>query len=166
MNGSDSNYEHIPSGVYKDKKELAKDHKSSAIISISMGTIGFVFILLSWFGLLPFYFGGQGNVLTHLVMGIFFVALILLGISSALSIKKLHTMGTKEDDVRAQFKVFIEERFQAELLQNIRCANEEEGYFQRMSYMREIVKQECNIPNLKADLVEHMLDEYYDEVFS
>ena len=67
----------LPSNVYQNYEDKAEDHKSSAYSFLIIGGIGLAVVILSWFELIPFSFGGSGNIFTHGILFAFFVIFIV-----------------------------------------------------------------------------------------
>lgn len=154
-----------PSNIYQNYMEKAEDNKSSAISFLIVGLVGVVVVALSWFGKLPFYIGGKGNWFSHGVMGAFFILFIIIGIVSALNVRKYKDLIHKEADSKSELNKFLEEQFTNVLLSQITAETEEEAYFKRMAYMRKkVVDAFPELANQGA-FVESLLDEHYDNIF-
>ncbi|MFI3237110.1 MAG: hypothetical protein R3Y47_03660 [Lachnospiraceae bacterium] len=155
----------VPSGVYENSAEKAKEYKSTAVTLIGMGGIGVILMLLSWFGLLPFYFGGEGNVLMHGVMILFFGGILAGGIHSAMSVKELNAQAQYDDKGKEVLLDFCKEYFTKALLDRAVSGTMEEAYFERMNYMRGQVKFHLSEEKIPEALMEATLEEHYDSLY-
>ena len=155
----------LPSNVYQNYEDKAEDHKSSAYSFLIIGSIGLAAVLLSWFELIPFSFGGSGNIFTHGILFSFFVIFIVVGIVSAKSVGKYKELATKEASDLQNLEKFLNEQLTKELLAEISAETEEEAYFKRMAYMREQVAQAFPEMEQASAFVEMHLDEHYDKLF-
>ena len=154
-----------PSNIYQNYAAKAEENKSSAISFWVIGVLGAVLVALSWFGMLPFSIGGQGNWFSHGVMFAFFIMFIIIGFVSAKNAGKYKELVNKEADSKSELEKFMEEQFTKELLSRIQAETEEEAYFRRMTYMRKnVVEQFPDLAN-RGSFVESLLDKYYDEIF-
>ncbi len=154
-----------PTNIYQNYAAKAEENKSSAISFWVVCTLGAIVVALSWFGLLPFSIGGQGNWFSHGVLFVFFIIFIIIGFVSAKNAGKYKDLVAREADSKSELEKFMEEQFSKELLSRIQAETEEEAYFRRMTYMRKSVVEK--FPDLanKGAFVESLLDKHYDEIF-
>lgn len=157
--------EYTPAGVYTNNAEKAAENKSSAYSFLLVGVLGCIFVALSWFGILPFSFGGAGNWFSHGVMLIFFIAFLIVGIVSAKNVGKYNRLASEEKESKSAFEAYLETQFTEEILSGIEAETEEEAYFARMQYMRNKVREDLGEKELDPSFVESILDAYYDKVF-
>ena len=155
----------IPSSIYQNNVTKANENKSSAISLIVIGVIGAVFVALSWFGKLPFAIGGSKNLMSHSVLFVFFVLFVILGIVSALSVKKYKDLALTEDETKEKLLSYLKETFTKEILEEIVEESDEETYFKRMNYMRTYLSENLIQENIDETFIESMLDDYYDTLF-
>ena len=89
--------------------------------------------------MIPFSFGGSGNIFTHGILFAFFVIFIFVGIVSAKNVGKYKELATKEASDLNELEKFLAEKLTYDVLSEITAETEEEAYFKRMTYMREQV---------------------------
>lgn len=155
----------LPSGVYQNYDSKAAENKSSAISLLIVGFLGAVVVALSWFEKLPFSIGGSRNLMSHSVLFVFFVTFIILGIVSALNVKKYKNMVHMEQDAKNVIYDYLKANFSKEFLEEVSAESDEEAYFNRMNVMRDTFKEAFAEKEYDETLLEALLDEYYDEVF-
>lgn len=155
----------LPSNVYQNYEDKAEDHKSSAYSFLIIGGIGLAIVILSWFELIPFSFGGSGNLFTHGILFVFFVIFIVVGIVSAKSVGKYKELAMKEASDLQELQNFLAEQLTKEALSEITAETEEESYFKRMAYMREQVAKAFPEMEQTSSFIEVHLDEHYDKLF-
>lgn len=155
----------LPSNVYQNCDSKAAENKTSAISFLLIGTLGAVFVALSWFQKLPFSIGGFGNWFTHGTLFVLFVIFAFIGIISAKNVSKYKELAKKEADEQSTLKAYLAEQFTQKVLSDICAETEEEAYFKRMSFMREQVMQAFPDSAFDDTFMEALLDEYYDSVF-
>lgn len=163
--GEETEEAKLPSNMYQNCDSRAAENKTSAISFLLIGTLGAVFVALSWFGRLPFSIGGSGNWFTHATLFSMFVIFALIGIVSAKNVGKYRELAKKEADEQNTLKAYLAEQFTKEVLSEIGAKTEEEAYFKRMSFMREQVMQAFPDSAFDDTFMEALLDEYYDSVF-
>lgn len=155
----------LPSNVYQNYEDKAEDHRSSAYSFLIIGSIGLAVVILSWFELIPFSFGGSGNIFTHGILFAFFVIFIFVGIVSAKNVGKYKELATKEASDLNELEKFLAEKLTYDVLSEITAETEEEAYFKRMTYMREQVLEAFPEMSQNKSFVEVHLDEHYDKLF-
>ena len=155
----------LPSNVYQNYEDKAEDHRSSAYSFLIIGSIGLAVVILSWFDLIPFSFGGTGNIFTHGILFAFFVIFIFVGIVSAKNVGKYKELATKEASDLNELEKFLAEKLTYVVLSEITAETEEEAYFKRMTYMREQVLEAFPEMSQNKSFVEVHLDEHYDKLF-
>ena len=154
-----------PSNVYQNYKGKVEDNMSSAYSFFIVGALGCVIVVLSWFGLLPFYIGGKGNWFNHGIMLVFFIIFVFIGIVSAKNAKKYKELASEEADTQSELKKYMEDTFSYEILNEISAETEEEAYFKRMTYMRQQVAESFPTETENRAFIEALLDEHYDKIF-
>ncbi|MCD7806473.1 MAG: hypothetical protein LUH19_03920 [Lachnospiraceae bacterium] len=151
---------------YVRSADKAEENRSAATAFLFVGILGVVLTVLSFVGLLPFSFGGQGNLFTHGILLAVFLAMIVIGINSARSVSGYEAAAQAENDLEQEVRDYAKEHFTREDLERIAADAGEEGYFQRMSYMRRQVNEHFAPKDLPPSMVESVLDEVYDGLFS
>lgn len=154
-----------PSNVYQNFETKAYENKSSAICFLVMGAIGVAIVALSWFGMLPFTIGGEGNWFTHGILLAFFIFFIAVGIISAKNVGKYKALAVKESGNKSELESYLEEKFTVDVLGTICAETEEEAYFKRMAYMRQVVAKDWADANYNQTFMESLLDAHYDKLF-
>lgn len=153
--------------AYKSVKERAADHKSSAIILISLGVIGLTVIILMATGVLSFVpLSGLGSIIMYVVMGAFFLMFIVMGILSAKSYKELKIVDSGEDNEIKKLDEFCKQNLTREIIDakvSSLITDETQEYFYRAEYMRHVITNE--FPNLTSSFVEDYIDTKYGELF-
>ncbi len=154
-----------PSAVYQNNNMKAEENKASAWSLLIVGFVGVVVVVLSWFEKLPFSIGGSRNLLSHSVLFAFFVIFIILGIVSALNVKKYTNLISVEQNTKNDILEYLKANFSKESLEELTTDSDEEAYFHRMTFMREKFKADFEENKYDETLLEALLDDYYDSLF-
>ena len=96
---------------------------------------------------------------------LFVVIFIVVGIVSAKSVSKYKELAAKEASDLQKLEKFLQEQLTREALSEITAETEEEAYFKRMAYMRELVVKAFPEMEQNQSFVEMHLDEHYDKLF-
>ena len=154
------------STVYQNKHEKAEEYKSSASALMIVGILGIVLIVINELDVLPFSLDFN-KPMVYGVMGTVFVLFIIFAIYSMAQYKKILKQADVEDDIVRQIKEFLDVHFSKEQVLSGESGDgksEEQLYFQRTARMKtELTKQFTDIEDV---LIEKMVDDHYDELFS
>lgn len=148
--------------VYESNEEKAKENKSSAIVLFAVGILGILFLLLCFFGVIPFRF----REFVYIVMGAFFLILIVLGIISMVNSGRLSKSANSENDLTDSIRKWCLETFDAsEIDREVLDGETDESilYFKRTQWMKDKIRTQ--FVNLDEAFLDYFLDNIYDEIF-
>ena len=155
-----------PAKEFKTVEEKRSDLKSSGIMLTAFGVAGIVFMVLVIIGVVPLNFSGFNAIIAYSIMGIFFGALLVSGIVSFVSLKKI---GSDSETEKAKLKE-LNEWCVANLSKEIVMKNvpgnvdeDEQVYFERFDYMKEAILGA--FPDLGDDYAEYYTEQKYSEYF-
>lgn len=155
-----------PAKEFKTVEEKRSDLKSSGIMLTAFGVAGIVFMVLVIMGVVPLNFSGFNAIIAYSIMGIFFGALLVSGIVSFVSLKKI---GSDSETEKAKLKE-LNEWCVANLSKEIVMKNvpgnvdvDEQVYFERFDYMKEAILGA--FPDLGDDYAEYYTEQKYSEYF-
>jgi hypothetical protein len=153
--------------MYVNPDTKVEDYRSTAWSFTIVGAAGIVLVVLLNLGLLPFQLPADRSVMMSIVMGIMFLILLLIGIGSFLSLKRLSAAAKSENSLEAEIKEwFLGEytesmkNFSAEETQD---DTDEELYYPRYRRMSELIL--AKYPGLSEDFLDHVIEELYSELF-
>lgn len=147
---------------YQSNEQKAKDNWSSAIVLFVVGGLGFAFLLLSYFGILPFSFRG----FVYIVMGSLFIILFAMGFVSMKNSKVLDKKAEKENLLYETMSKWSKENLIASMIDDELendDLSENEKYFKRVQIMKD--KIQVQFLNLDESFLDHFVDEIYDDIF-
>lgn len=173
---AESDQEEIPEKVpvyhaYQNSAAKAEDNRSSAYTLLFVGIVGFIIVLLIFVGVIPFYrSAGTTKYLVCGVMGALFVLFIVFGIVSMRNSKILFIKAESEDSLLSEMTKWCREHLSAQQIDDELSAEEaweqmaeEQKYFKRTDKMKKSISDK--FMNLDEALLEHFVDEYYQELF-
>jgi len=163
--------------VYQNKKERAAEYKSSAWALLVVGIAGIAFIIVNELGILPFQLNFN-KFMVYGVMGTLFVLFILFAVYSLIQSGKILAEAEAEDALSEQMRQYLLQHFAkekpfagspaekaSELQEEYReDGGEESLYFSITSEMKEALEQEFE--DAPKALIEHLVDEYYEQSFA
>lgn len=154
--------------AYQNSAAKAEDNRSSAYTLLVVGGIGFIAVLLIFFGILPVYQNaGITKYLVCGVMGAMFVLFIVFGFVSMRSSQVLFSKAETEDSLLAEMTKWCQENLSAakvdEGLFEKENLAEEQKYFKRAERMRKLISDK--FLNLDEAFLDHFIDEYYQTLF-
>ena len=164
--------EKIPvSHAYQNSAAKAEDNRSSAYTLLFVGILGFIIVLLIFVGVIPLYRNvSTTKYLICGVMGALFVLFIVFGIVSMRNSKILFIKAKSEDSLLSEITKWCQEHLSAQLIDDGLSRDEsweetaeEQKYFRRTDKMKKIISDK--FMNLDEALLEHFVDEYYQELF-
>ncbi|MBD5475181.1 MAG: hypothetical protein HDR17_04235 [Lachnospiraceae bacterium] len=157
--------------AYQNSAAKAEDNRSSAYTLLFVGIVGFILVLLVFMGVIPIYrSSGTTKYLVCGVMGALFVLFIVFGAVSMRNSKILFIKAKSEDSLLSEMTKWCEEHLSAQQIDDglfVAEAGEnipdEQKYFKRTDKMKSIINDK--FMNLDEALLEHFVDEYYQELF-
>ncbi len=151
--------------LYGDKKTRAEDYKSSAYTLALVGGGGILFLVLHALGLIPLSFPGPTRMMLYGVMGVMFVIFLVSAVLAWKSYKRLLVEDVDDKALIEEAKAFLSEITVEQLDAKIDLSDtpDEMKYFKRMPMIKKLLEEK--FPDMAAELVEHLADEYYDEHF-
>lgn len=153
--------------VYQNSAAKAEDNRTSAYTLLFVGILGFILVLLVFVGVIPFYRNNDtGKYLVCGVMGAMFVLFIVFGIVSMRNSKILLIKAKSENSLLSEMTKWCKENLSIEQIDAglfEEATAEEQKYFRRTDKMKTIIGDK--FMNLDEALLEHFVDEYYQELF-
>ena len=153
--------------AYRNSAAKAEDNRTSAYTLLLVGILGFVLVVLVFTGVIPFF---RNTDTTRYfacgVMGALFVLFIVFGVVSMRNSKVLLIQAQSENSLLSELKKWCEENLGAERIDSGLFEEEipdEQKYFKRTDKMKAIINDK--FMNLDQGLLEHFVDEYYQELF-
>lgn len=147
----------------------AENYKSSAYALFIVGIIGLVFLILTYFKLIPINLAPNINLLFYIVMGIMFVIFIVIGVKSLSMSKVIAASSKDEEDLTDRINTYFENGFTGDSLDKIAFSveekplSEEEMFFPRSQAIRnEIVK---NFGSLDESYLTEMTENIYSKLY-
>ncbi len=156
-------------GEYVSAASKSEEHRSSGIILICVGIIGASVLILFWLGVFPIQLSTYGLILIAVLM----VAMIAMGIYSLMSSKRLKNLVTEEEKVQKEIEQFMETQLTGSLVgvavteaygEDALKESDEKLYFYRFEIMKSKIKEA--FPNQKEAMLEALLEDSYDAIFS
>lgn len=150
--------------VYVHSSKKAEEFKSGGFSLLFVGIIGFVFILLVVFNVIPLHMNLFSKYLVIGVMGTLFVLFIVMGILSVKSYKKFEIKATEEDSLTKNLTSWCLENIKKEKIDSdLEDAGDELLYFLRTEKMKEMITQK--FMNLDEVFLDSFIDDIYPEIF-
>lgn len=153
--------------AYRHSAAKAEDNRVSAYTLFFVGIVGFALDLLVFTNVLPIlHTTGTARYFVCGVMGTMFVLFIVFGVVSMRDSKILLVQAQSEDSLLSELKKWCEENLHAEQIDSglfEEEMSEEQKYFKRTDKIKEIINDK--FMNLDQALLEHFVDEYYQELF-
>lgn len=157
--------------AYQNSAAKAEDNRSSAYTLLFVGIVGFIIVLLIFVGVIPLYRSvSTTKYLICGVMGALFVLFIVFGIVSMRNSKILFIKAKSEDSLLSEMTKWCQEHLSAQQIDDGLSMEEawedmaeEQKYFKRTDKMKKIISDK--FMNLDEALLEHFVDEYYQELF-
>ncbi len=152
---------------YQNSAAKAEDNRTSANMLLGVGIVGFIFVLLVFVDIIPVYQStGINKYLVCGVMGALFVLFIVCGVVSMRNSKILLIKAKSEDSLLSELARWCRDNLHAEEIDRELFEEgipEEQKYFRRTDQMKKIINDK--FMNLDEALLEHFVDEYYQELF-
>ena len=156
------------SNVYVSSNSKAGEAKDSAYALLIVGIIGMVADILTFLGYIPLGMSAVRRGISCGILGIFFLALIICGLVSFKSIKRLRASGTKENELELAIKKWAGDNLSMENIDekahiDSNNADNEENFFKR----NEIIKKEiCNkFLNLDDGYLDYISEIIYTDIY-
>ena len=151
-------------GVYVESSKKAEEFKSGGVSLLFVGSIGFLFILLVLFNVVPLHMNLFSKYLIIGVMGTLFMLFIVMGVLSVKSYKKFEIKASEEDILTKKLTSWCKENMQKEKIDSdIEETSEELLYFIRTEKMKEMITHK--FMNLDAAFLDSFIDDIYPEIF-
>lgn len=154
---------------YVKAKDRAADYKSSAYALLMVGIAGAAFLILTYLNIIPINLAANINALFYIVMGIMFVAFIIVGIKSLSAAKVIAGTADDEDELTAKIYTFFNENHTVESIdklaldETIICSAEEEKFFPRSLCIKKIIIE--NFGELDDAYVTELTETVYSDIF-
>lgn len=153
------------SSDYTSSAKMAEENRSSAFALIGVGLVGIVFVLLAFFGVLPF--NPRNKYLIYGVLGAMFVLFFVMGCISFKNAKTFAKKAISENSLNDSIKEWCLANLTKEVIDSsfqTAGKSEEELYFYRATFMKQ--KLNNQFMNLDQSFIESMIDDcLYDLTF-
>lgn len=156
---------------YRSSALKAEDNRSSAYMLLAVGGIGFIVVVLIFFGVIPLYQNaGVSKYLVCGVMGALFVLFIVFGVVSMRDSKLLLIKAKSETSLRSEITKWCLENLDRAAVDSLMQEEdageeltEEEMYYKRTEKMRGAI--EDKFMNLDEAFLDDFVDAYYQEIY-
>lgn len=150
---------------FVSKKEKVSDYKSSGITLLILGSLGLIYVILAFLGVLPFVHLSGYSYVIYSIVGVVFAILIYFGISSLAKVKSTKAEALKEDAQINDVRDFFDKTMTSEFIDSDLQLTEDDNlnFFMRNEKMKAVLKS--NYPELKEGFIEELIDEKYSEIF-
>ena len=153
--------------AYQNSAARAEDNRTSAYTLFFVGILGFACILLIFTGVIPIFQNADTTrYMVCGVMGALFILFIVFGVVSMRDSRILLIQAQSEDSLLSELTKWCKENLSAETIDRELFngdISDEQKYFKRTDKMKAIINDK--FMNLDQGLLEHFLDEYYQELF-
>lgn len=150
---------------YIDTSDRAENYKSGASVLIGVGIIGIIVLVLVNLGIISLPVPASTLSLINIVMGLLFVAFVILGINSFTVYKKIQKIADEEDSIEDKIDAWADSELDIESLK-INDSDEDSDeikYFNRTESLRKQVEEK--FPELDPSFKEHIIEDLYDRIF-
>ena len=157
-----------PEKIYHSSKEKADDARSSAIILTITGILGLTFEALVVFHVLPLSINGTPGKVLYGFMALVFLGLIISGIMSVFTAKRLRASIVDESKIRDEILAFCKNEAVDtvnKMIQGGDDSADESVYFARIDFLKSAIKRESKFKDVEDSTIEGLLDENYQELF-
>lgn len=152
-------------GLYQSSADKVQENLSAAWSLLIIGVLGLVFMILSYFEVIPFSFSRQ--YFFYIVTCSFFLLFIVAGIFSLRKAKNYSSKAEKENDLQDTLVNWCRENIKAEEIDSSVYSldsSEEALYFQRYELIKKRIDQQ--FMNLDEQFLDNLLDsKIYDMIF-
>lgn len=157
-----------PETAFRSSKEKADEARNSAIALLLIGIIGLAFEALVVFHVLPLEINGLTGKILYGFMACVFLGLIIGALLSFSTAKRLREAIVDESGIKEEILKFCKEDAVDTALKLIPVKEEEDEsvYFARMDFLKSAIRQEPKFKDVDPELIEGLLDENYQELFS
>lgn len=151
-------------GLYVESSKKAQDFKSGGFSLLFVGGLGFIFVLLVLFNIIPLHMNLFSKYLVIGVMGTMFILFIVMGFLSIKSYKKFEIKASEEDNLTQKLTEWCQENLKKEKIdKDIEETSEELLYFQRSEKMKELISNK--FMNLDSAFLDSFIDDIYPDIF-
>ena len=151
--------------IFRSSKEKADDAKSSAISLCVVGFLGLTFEALVVFHVLPLKINGVPGIVLYSFLGIVFLLLIISGIASFFTAKRLKNSIVDETDLKNDILNFCKNEAVETANKMIRSGESEDLYFARVDFLKSAIRREPKFKNVDEATIDGLLDENYSDLF-
>lgn len=157
------------SELYQDKREQAQEVRSSAFALIVVGFVGLILDILCVFNIITIRWSTFTKTITCSVMGVLFLALIVMGFLSVKSLKSLLSFAKEEDKMTGEIEKWYQKELASEQIDAMlegkmeHDLSEEEKYFYRIEQIRHVLTEK--FMNLDPAYADNMTEKIYQELY-
>ncbi len=154
-----------PVQEFKTAKEKKSELKSSGIMLLCFGVAGITFMILVILGVVPMNFVGFNAIIAYSVMSIFFGALLISGIMSLVSAKRLGSENEEEDKLMKEVDEWCDENLTKDIIVSKIPGedSDEQLYFERFDYMKEALSNKFS--GVGEEFLEYYTEKLYSKYF-
>lgn len=156
------------SDTFIEASRKMEDMRSTAFSFLLIGAAGLVFLILFYLKIIPFHMETYMRNMMTVIMGIMFIAFLIVGVHSFRQIKVLRSQSndevTREDQIRSHFFAEVTPSFVEEHLLFASEEIPEQRYYLRMEVMKQILQNQE--PLLKDNYLDYLTEAFYNELFS
>lgn len=157
------------SELYQNKREQAQEVRSSVFALLIVGFVGLILDILCIFNIITFGWSAFTKTITCSVMGVLFLALIIMGFLSVKSFKSLLSFAKEEDKMTGEIEKWYQKELTSEQIDAMLEGRmeselpEEEKYFYRIEQIRHILTEK--FMNLDPSYADNMTEKIYQELY-
>ncbi len=153
--------------TYENSAAKAEDNKSSAFTLLFVGVVGIIVIILGIADVLSIHLYGITKYMAYGIMGALFLLFIVMGLVSMKSYRTFAKKAESESSLVDTMKKWSKENLIGKDIDRDlfidENTGEEEKYFRRTQIMKDRLSHQ--FMNLKDTILEHFIDEVYDDIF-
>lgn len=152
--------------AYVSKKEKYKDYISTGYTFLIVGAAGLMAVTLNLLGIIRLFQGsGASSVLFYVVMYAMFILFILVSMNSFKNSGRLKSEADNEDAFLEELNRYITANITKNSFPPAKSGqSEEELYFNRTEIIKNLILEKY--PEIGSSLLEQIVDETYDRLFS
>jgi hypothetical protein len=156
---------------YRSNEDMAEDNHSSAVVLISVGTLGLIadiYMLIKNPLAMPMF----NKYMTTGIMGSLFVLFIVMGALAMRNYKRFNEAAVKESTLADKIHEWCVDNLTADTICDAIEAEDPDDdmsgdgviFYKRTAYMKERITSK--FLNLDEDMLDRFIEKYYSEIFS
>ncbi len=152
--------------AYRSVADRIDDLKSSGYTLTVAGVVGFVLLVLMFFGIIPFRLGGTGQYISYGVMGALFLVFLVSGVKSLAKLPDLRREAEREKEKEAEIRKWFLSNYDASAIDSVIDSLDEaatDKYFARAAFMREKISE--HFIELDPSFTDYIIEELYSALY-